>query len=410
MSVPQTDLSLDEINLGDPDFWLRSDIDGALTKLQRERPISWNEHPEAGRGFWNIVRFHDIVAVNRDTDTFRNRDGNRLYHDPEANLVRPSSSSMSEMDAPAHKRNRRIISQAFTPKKVAALRDDIQQIADRMIEEMRGEAEIDFVSRISHVLPIEVICNLLNVPLADRDYVYGLGGIAMGDQDPDVGGTPEEGTRAVLAIKQYGKELAAERRKQPTDDIFSRTVNTELEGDSLTDDELAAYFSLLVTAGNETTSNGLNQGMRGFAIFPDQLRIFLADMEGTQDTLIEEILRWGTPTKHLRRVVDQDITFQGIRFRAGDKVVQWLWAGNRDEAVFENPHDFDILRTDNPQIAFGAGGPHFCLGANLARMELGIMFRTLFTAFPKAEVCGEIRPLRSTIFSGIKSMPIALNA
>ncbi|MFD5655864.1 cytochrome P450 [Streptomyces hirsutus] len=405
---PPTGLGIDEINLADPDFWLRDDYHAALTVLRDERPISWHEHPDSGKGFWSFVDYEDIVEVTRDWENFSSKYGIRVHHDHGSGQVRPGTNIMIEMDPPEQTANRRHVSRGFTPRQVKKMEEYVRDQARRIVGEFSAGDEIDFVQDIAARLPMEIICDIMGVDPADRPYLLDLSNRTLGDQDPDYGVTPAEGTRATLAMREYGVKLAAERLANPQDDLISEIARIEVDGKKLPEEQLGGYFALLIAAGNETTRTAITHGMHAFTKFPEQKRKFIADPVGLEMSAAEEIIRWATPLRHMGRVLEHDVSYKGHTLRKGEKIAIWYAASNRDPNLFADPFAFDITRDPNLHQSFGGGGPHFCLGANLARREVWVLFQELFSRFPDAAAIDEPVRLRSVQVNGIKSLKVRL--
>ena len=406
----KTTLSIDEINLGDPDFWLRDDVDGALAMLRESRPISWHQHPAAGKGFWAFVDYEDIAEVNRDWETFSNKNGTKVYHDADSDRVRPGTGALIELDPPVHTVNRSRVHRAFTPRQVRKLEGYVRDQARRLVSQFSVGEEIDFIDDLAAVLPIEIVGDLMGVDREDRKYILDLTNVARADHEPDVAPTPEHVTRAVLALRGYGMELAARRLADPKEDLISEIAQFRIDGEPLPKEEIAGYFGLVVSAGSGTTRAALAHGMLAFTEFPEQRRLFVADPVGLEGTMAEEVIRWATPIKSMGRVVQHDTTFKGIEMREGEKVAMWYMAPNRDPRLFPKPFEFDITRDGTAHQSFGGGGPHFCLGAGLARREVYLLFQELFARFPNAEVVGEPVKERSLQTNSFKSMRVRLSA
>ncbi|GII87559.1 linalool 8-monooxygenase [Sphaerisporangium siamense] len=403
-----TRLAIDEINLADPDFWLRDDYHDALTVLREERPISWHEHPESGAGFWAFVDHADIAAVTQDWKNYSSKYGMRVHHDWGTGQLRPGTGVFIEMDPPEHTANRKNVSVGFTPRQIRRMDEYIRAQARRIVSRYSSGDEIDFVAEISADLPIQIVCDLMGVPDADRPYMLELSNKTVGDQDPEYGVSTDEGAHATRALREYGVALAAERRDNPEEDLISSIARFEVGGELCPPEMIGGYFALLVAAGNETTRTAISHGMHAFTLFPEERRRFLADPVGLQATAAEEIVRWATPVRHMGRVLEHDYEFKGFQMRKWQKAAVWYAASNRDPAIFENPFRFDIGRDPNPHQSFGAGGPHFCMGANLARREIWMLFQELFARFPESEVVGDPVKLRSIHVNGIKSMKVVL--
>lgn len=405
---PPTTLDLDEINLADPDFWLRPDYHDALAKLRAARPVSWHEHRDSGKGFWAFLDYEDIIAVTRDWEAFSSKHGIRVHHDAGTGQVRPGTNIMIEMDPPEQTANRKHVSAGFTPRQVRKMETYVREQAIRIVSEFERGDEIEFVSEIAARLPMEIICDIMGVDPADRPHLLDLSNRTLGDQDPDYGVDPLEGTKATLELREYGVQLAAERLANPGDDLFSEIARIEVDGRPLPKEQLGGYFALLIAAGNETTRTAITHGMIAFSRFPEQKALFQSDPVGLEQSAAEEIIRWATPLRHMGRVLTHDIEYRGVRMRTGEKAAVWYSASNRDPAVFDDPFRFDITRDPNLHQSFGGGGPHFCLGANLARREVWVLFQELFARFPDAVAVADPVPLRSVQVNGVKSLKVRL--
>jgi len=405
----QPSSSVEAANLADPDFWLGDTVHNDLARLRRENPISWHEHPESGRGMWSVVRHDDICEITRDVETFVNRHGVRPHHDADSpGLIQPGTGVMQTMDPPNHTVNRKFVSPSFTVRRINQMTEYVRTRASAIVEELPEHGTIDFVEEVAARLPMEIICDVLDIPAADRAHLQHLTNLALGDQDPTYGATPAEGAQATRAMREYGLALGLERRRQPGDDLLSIVAAQRPDGSALTDEQLAAMFGLVVAAGNETTRTAISHGMLALSEFPDQRVRWMADPEGLERLAAEEIIRWATPVRCIRRTVSRDIEYRGVPMRKGDKVVLWFASGNRDEDAFEDPDTFNLARDPNPSLSFGAAGPHFCLGANLARREVSVLFQALFSRFPEAHVVGRPTMLRSVLVNGVKSMRVEL--
>jgi cytochrome P450 len=327
--------------------------------------------------------------------------------------------SMISMDDPRHARIRRIVSLAFTPKMLDQVIDSVSGLARELMLEARktaeaGDGTFDFVKEVAAPLPLRVICKMMGIPGSDHAMVLEQSNIILSGGDPEVLGSDsqEDALGMFLVAGQMLSELmhrlAAARREHPTDDLTSALVNANADdGDSLTDQEIGSFFILLCVAGNETTRNAISHGVWALHSFPEQRRRWIEDPSLTK-TAVEEIVRFATPVTWMRRTATQDVEVNGQQFREGDKVVMFYGSGNRDETVFDDPDSFDVGRSPNPHIGFGARGPHFCLGAHLARREIGVAFQTLFELLPDLEVVGEPDRLRSSFVNGIKRMQVRL--
>lgn len=400
MTVPTTTASAVQVgNLGDLDFWQHGDVDATFAELRKNDPVSWHEHPDSGKGFWSIVRHADIAQLNDRPDLLSNSEGIRINHDKEMGLVRPGSDSIIEMDPPNHTAMRAIVSKGFSPRAVGRLEDSIREQTRAILDSMATQSRCDFVAEAAALLPLHVICDIVGVPNEDRPYVFDLTNRSLGENDPEMSSGPEHGSQASEELKEYGRSLGERRLIEPQDDLVTKIVNS-----GLTPKQMGGFFSLLVAAGNETTRNALSFGLEGFSKFPEQRELFMNNPELGMPAA-EEVVRWASPLMNMRRTVVEDMEFGGKNFTAGDKVVFWYISANRDEEVFEDPYSFDITRPVNHQ-AFGAGGPHFCMGSNLAKLEIRIFFNELFTRFPDIRTAAEPVKMRSNQFRGVSRLDV----
>jgi len=413
--VPREVLDLDEIDLAAPGFWLRpeDEREGAFRTLRRERPVAFFAEqqvlPElpAGRGFYAVTRHAQILEVSRNAELFCSGQGTQITDMPEA--FNEFFGSMINMDDPRHGRLRRIISRGFTPRALTRLEADVQRRARATVDRVIEKGECDFVTEIAAPLPLAIICDMMGIPESQTQYVFEQTNRILGLGDPDYvppGASPiQAALEAGAGLVALMKELAEVRRRTPTDDLVSALLHSEIEGESLQDQELASFFVLLVVAGNETTRNAISHGMKALCDFPEERRRWQADFEGLAPTAVEEIVRWASPVMHFRRTVTRKTELAGVRLEPGDKVVLWYGSGNRDESVFDQPYRLDLGRQPNEHVGFGGPGPHFCLGANLARREIRVMFREILTRMPDLEITGPPEPLLSAFIHGIKRMP-----
>jgi cytochrome P450 len=415
---PREVLSVDEIKLSDIALWLRpmEEREGAFATLRRERPVSFHEEPPVpegmdfprGSGYWAITKHADILHVSRNPEIFCSGQGTNIGDLPEPFLE--YFGNMINLDGERHARMRGIVSRGFTPRMIQRAEESVERAVAKIMDNVIEKGECDFVKEIAARLPLAIICDMMGIPESQHDFVIensnAIIGVAGGD--PEFVTDPADIIPRILgggqALNELCKELAIERRKRPTDDLVSALVNSEIEGQSLTDEELGSFFVLLVVAGNETTRNAISHGMKALCDYPEQREIWARDFEGIAPTAVDEIIRWASPVLSFRRTATQDTEIRGQAISEGDKVVLWYNSGNRDEEVFENPFEFDVRRTPNEHVAFGGPGPHFCLGAHLARREVTIMFREIFRTLPDLEITSEPDRLWSNFVHGIKRM------
>jgi cytochrome P450 len=414
MTHPRPVLSPDEIHLGDPSFWLRpqDEREGAFETLRRERPVSFHEEPDVvvlprGPGFWSLTRHADILAVSRQPELFCSGKGSNIGDMPPPFLE--FFGSMINMDDPKHARLRRIVSRGFTPRRIAQVEEGVRALATRILDAVIEKGECDFVTEIAAALPLEIICDMAGIPASQHQFVFDRTNVILGAGDPEYTDTDPAKIIPVLLqsgaeLSQLAGDLARHRRGNPGEDLVSALVNAEIDGETLTDQELSSFFVLLVVAGNETTRNAISHGMKALCDFPAERARWAADFDRLAPTAVEEIVRWATPVIHFRRTATRDTEIGGQRIRAGEKVVMWYCSGNRDEAVFDDPFRFDVGRTPNAHVGFGGPGPHFCMGAHLARREITVMFREILRRMPDLEIVGEPARLASFFIHGIKHM------
>lgn len=403
-----TSLQLEEINLADPDFWLRDDFHGALALLRKEQPISWHEHPESGKGFWALVDYEDIAEVNKDWEAFTSKYGVRVYHDANTK-IRPGTGALIELDPPDHTVNRKRVNKAFMPRQVGQLEGYVREKACELVANFSDGQEIDFVDDLAAILPFEIVSDLVGVDPADRPRLLELSKIGRSEHEPEYADKPEVPQQAVLELREYGINIAAKRLLDPKDDLISELAQVRVDGKPLDKVELGGYFGLMIAAGSGTTRAALSHGMLAFTQFPEQRRLFINDPLAHERTMAEEIIRWATPIKHMSRILTRDIEFKGVQMKKGQKISMWFVSSNRDPRLFAEPFKFDITRELNPHQSFGAGGPHFCMGAHIARREIWTLFQELFARFPNTQVIADPVRERSLQSSGFKHMQVRLS-
>ncbi|MEO3828194.1 cytochrome P450 [Actinomadura sp. B10D3] len=375
-------------------------------------------------GSWALTHHAEVTEASRHPEVFSSEPSATSPADM-PRWMDKYFNSMIDMDDPRHAKIRRIVSRAFSPKMLAKAEDDIARRAARIVDELIASGGGDFVSQAAARLPVEVICDMLGIPDRQHRRVVELTNIIVGYSDPEyVGATveyggdgPKLGRLATLRmlgtvasagwrLHRLAFQLGRERRATPTGDLTSALVNANVDGERLSPREFAAFFLLLVVAGNETTRNAIAHGLKLFTEHPDQRELLLADFDGRIAGAVEEIVRYSSPVIFMRRNVTRDYEMNGHTYRKGERVTLFYWSANRDEAVFTDPERFDILRSPNPHVGFGGPGPHFCLGANLARREITVMFRELFTRLPDI-TAGEPDRLMSGFINGYKRLPCA---
>ncbi|WP_034270607.1 cytochrome P450 [Haloechinothrix halophila] len=400
-------MSTASVTLHDPDVYERGVPHEFFAELRRASQLYWQPESPPGRGFWAVTRYDDVVAVSRDAQTFSSYAGTAMLSDFDDEVVEMQRAMMVNMDPPDHTRLRNLVNRGFTPRMIGKLEQSIRDICHQLIDEVAERGEADFVHDIAAQLPLAVIAELMGVPDADREKLYDWSNRMIGFDDPEFQVEGSDGAVAASEIFAYANELAERRRAEPRDDIVTKLVQPDANGDVLDALEFNMFFVLLIVAGNETTRNAASGGMLALLEHPEQWHRLRED-RSLVPSAVEEILRWVSPVMDFRRTATRDAVVGGQEISAGDKLVLFYPSANRDEAVFDNPQVFDITRDPNPHISFGGGGPHFCLGAHLARLELRILFDTLADRVPDVALAGPARRLRSNFINGIKEMPVRL--
>lgn len=400
-------MELADVNLVDLDRFVPGVPFEMFEVLRREAPVYWHDEPQ-GKGFWAVTRYDDVVAVNRDAETYSSARGTALIHDLEPELLEQQRMMMLNMDPPMHTRYRRLVNRGFTPRMVSALEDNMRRLTTRIIDAVSEKGECDFVTDIAAELPLQVIADIMGVPQDDRHLVFDWSNRMVGSEDPEYQTAAEAATMAAMELYDYAHKLAAEKRLDLHDDIVSILLKSEPNGEALSELEFDMFFLLLAVAGNETTRNLIAHGTLALIDHPEQ-RKRLIDDPSLMPSAIEEMLRWGSPVMHFRRTATRDTELNGQKISEDDKVVFWHISANRDESVFEDPYTFDIARSPNEHVAFGSGGPHFCLGANLARLEIRVMFEEVLRRMPDMELAGPVQRLRSNFINGIKHLPVSFS-
>ncbi|MFI0353611.1 cytochrome P450 [Actinomadura sp. 9N407] len=423
---------LREYDLSEMSFWTRPESHRqAAFGLMREMdglafvPIKKLPFTRSKPGFHALARHADVIEASRTAELFSSEPTTNTLTEMPAWAAR-FFGSMINMDDPRHAQIRRVVSRAFSPRVLARVEEDVQRRATRIVDEMIAEGPEDFVAQAAARLPVEVICDLMGIPDRYHGMVLRRTNEILGYSDPEYNGIKADeryftGTprrrdfllgagrlvRAGHDLFRLVKRLGEERRGTPGEDLISKLVNANADGESLTAQETGSFFILLVTAGNETTRNAIAHALRLFTEFPEQRRLLMEDFDGRIAGAVEEVVRYATPVIQFRRNVTRDCELNGAPLKKGDIVVLIYTSANRDEAVFTDPHAFDILRSPNPHVGFGGPGPHYCMGAHLARREITVMLRELLTRLPDIRAEGESDRLISHFINGIKRMPFA---
>ncbi len=384
--------------------------------LRAAEGIQWVDYED--NGFWAVTRHADVLTVSRNSDVFSSGIGHTNLWDLEADALE-ARRSIIDTDAPDHTRLRRVVSSAFTPRNIRVWEEMTRQIASDLLDDYVAAGGGDWVAKVAAPLPINVIVAIMGVPAEDAPYLVELSNyLVEGTSDrpslqADAFGntTPLRllpfSSPASHALYEYGEKLGQQKRDDPEDDLVTRLVMAEVDGQSLTPGEYRNFFHVVVFAGNETTRTAATHGAIAFAEFPEQWNLLVKNPD-LLDQAVEEVLRWGTPVIHMRRTASQDTELAGSKIAAGDKVVMWYSSANRDPAVFDQPDDFDITREKNAHFAFGGGGSHFCLGAFLARMELRILFEEMLKRDIHLVPNGEASRAPSNFVNGVLSVDFSL--
>lgn len=376
--------------------------------LRREAPVYKHRgfDPGTPEWFWAVSRHADVVEVSRRFQTYSSaKQGSLMTIDrPDLEMAR----MMIDTDPPEHSRLRNIVSRGFTPKVMRQMEDHFREVAVRLIEDALAKGSVEFVENVSSELPLVAIAELLGIPFEDRRKVFDWSNRMIGATDPDYSGGPEDAQMAAMELYMYANAMAAERRVDPRNDLVTTLISAD-GADELTEHEFDLFVLLLSVAGNETTRNGISHGLLALIENPDAFDILKSDATMVSSG-VDEMLRWGTPVNNFLRTATCDTELHGVEIKEGDAVVMLYASANRDETVFADPYKFDVTRNPNPHVTFGGGGPHHCLGFNLAKMEMRILFEELMSRVSKVELVGEVTKLRSSFIHGIKQLPVRLTA
>jgi cholest-4-en-3-one 26-monooxygenase len=397
-------MKLSDVDLYDLDRWEQGVPHDMFALLRHEAPVFWHKEPKDGPGFWAITKYADLMHVSKNANLFSSARGGTNIFDLQPEELERTRSIMLNMDPPQHTKYRRLVSHGFTPRMTDRLDGSIREQTRSIIDAVAQRGECDFVTEIAAELPLQVIAEMMGIPLEDRHMLFEWSNRLIGFDDPEFQTSLDDGKLAAMEMWAYAHQLAEKRKAEPKDDLVSVLMQAEVDGEQLSEMEFDAFFILLAVAGNETTRNLISAGMLALMEHPDQRDSLLKDMS-LLPSAVEEMLRWVSPVNHFRRTATRDTEIRGQSIREGEKVVVFYPAANRDEEVFRDPMRFDIARSPNDHLAFGIG-EHFCLGSNLARMEIRIMFDEILRRLPDMELAGPARRLRSNFINGIKSMPV----
>ncbi|WP_099022391.1 cytochrome P450 [Mycolicibacterium palauense] len=389
----------------DPDVNLKALPVEQLAELRKAEPVHWVDVPGGTGGFgdngyWLVTRHKDVKEVSTRSDVFSSWMNGAIPVWPQE-MTRESidlqRNVLLNMDAPHHTRLRKIISRGFTPRAIGRLEDELRTRAQAIVEKAASEGSGDFVEQVSCELPLQAIAGLLGVPQEDRDKLFRWSNEMTGGEDPEYADI--DPAMSSFELITYAMKMADDRAKNPGEDIVTKLVQADIEGEKLTDDEFGFFVIMLAVAGNETTRNSITHGMIAMANNPEQWELYKNERP---ETAADEIVRWATPVSAFQRTANEDTELGGVKIKKGERVVMSYRSANFDEEVFENPHSFDILRDPNPHVGFGGTGAHYCIGANLARMTINLIFNAVADQMPDLAPIGDPERLRSGWLNGIK--------
>ena len=414
MSVALEDLA--NVDVASPRVYAEGVPHEALAAIRSHDPVHWHPWPGTRGGFWLLSKHADVVAVGKDPALFSSQVGHIALEDREPDAL-AARQSLIETDPPPHTRLRKLVSYAFTRSKVREYEDYTRKIVRDLLDKAIAQGEFDWVTEISEPVPITVLISILGLPQQDAPMLIELTSEMAAATDPDYRPDTEKyptdidprllpfGTPAAYYVYEYGRKIGEERRRNPTDDLVSRLVHAEVDGERLDDTEYSNFFELFIFAGNETTRTGISQGILALMQHPEEFARLDAD-HTLIPTAVDEILRYGTPIIYFRRTATRDTEIRGVPIQAGDRVALWYVSANFDEEVFEDPLCFDVGREPNQHVTFGRGGPHFCLGSFLARLEIRILLEEILARNVRFELTGDPVRLSSNFINGFKSLPV----
>jgi cytochrome P450 len=403
------------VDLTDLDLWARGVPYDYFAGLRREAPVAWFGETAPNSGFWSVHRYEDIVSASRDVAAFSSGRGVSFEEPTDEDMA--ARRTIIDTDPPDHTKLRKIVSGSFTQRAVAVYQGFAERLTEHVLDQGLRDGEFDFVDAVAKEIPIRVLARIMGLPEKDLDQFIDLGDRLIANTDPDItdvvwGRDDTDAFRRFPFRSPYGKqlwdlgrEIVAARLRAPGDDLLSTLLRAEVDGDRLSEVDLDNFFSIMVIAGNETTRIALAQGILAFCEHPEQWERLRAEPE-LLTSATEEVLRWTCPTHFMRRTAAADTELSGAAIRAGDKVVLWYVSGNRDETEFDDPDTFDVGRAPNRHLSFGRGGPHLCLGAHLARLELRVALAALASRVSRFELAGQPRRIRSNFTNGLKALPV----
>jgi cholest-4-en-3-one 26-monooxygenase len=412
-----TDQRLPGVDFTDPDL-LWAGVPHDEFRAQRETaPVHWVEQEQAardgmsaesGNGYWALTRHADVAAVSKNSKVFSSWENGAIIRFPagiEREMVEMQRVIIINQDAPEHTHTRRIVSRAFTPRAVGGLDQIMHERAAQIVRTAVEKGEVDFVTEVAAELPLQLIADLLGVPQEDRGKLFEWSNAMMSGEDPEFEGQNDIAAAEILG---YAMGMAADRLANPREDLVTQLVHADKDGRGLTEDEFGYFVIALTVAGNETTRNAMSHGMNAFLDHPEQWETF--KRERPTATMVDEVIRWATPVNVFQRTALEDIEIGGVQVAKGQRVGLFYSAANFDPEVFTDPYAFDVHRDPNPHLSFGGHGAHYCIGANLARMEVGAIFNALADLAPRVTRVTEADRLRHSWINGIKHLRVELGA
>jgi cholest-4-en-3-one 26-monooxygenase len=403
MSVPHIPAGFD---FTDPDLYAERVPAAELAELRRAAPIWWNTQPGSGfddDGFWMVSKHADVMEISRNSDLYSAWENSAIIR--HGGDVKDSIDLLRlillNIDPPHHTELRQIVSRGFTPRAIGNLRERLTERAKTIVATAIESGTGDFVTDVACELPLQAIAELIGVPQADRKKIFEWSNTMVGYDDPEFG---DAGAIAAAELVGYAMAMAEDRKQSPREDIVTKLVNAEVGGGQLSSDEFGYFVILLSVAGNETTRNAISHGMLAFFDHPDQWELYCSERPSTA---ADEIVRWATPVTAFQRTAKADTTLGGQEIKKGDRLGLFYRSANFDEDVFDQPQKFDITRSPNPHLGFGGTGAHYCIGVNLARMEIDLIFNAIADAMPDITKAGDAERLRSGWLNGIKRLPVS---
>ena len=406
------------VDLNDLDLWARAVPYAEFARLRREEPVSWHDEPAPNSGFWSVNRYADIVAASRDTATFSSGRGVSFEEPTDEDMA--ARRTIIDTDPPDHTKLRKILSGSFSQRAVAVYQHFVEGLTEEVLDQALVSDEFDFVDAIAKEVPIRVLARIMGLPGSELDRFIDLGDRLIANTDPAVtdvvwGRDDTDAYRLYPFRSPYGKQLwdlgrevVAEKLREPGDDLLSTLLAAEVDGDRLTETDLDNFFSIMVIAGNETTRIAIAQGVLAFIEHQDQWTRLAEDPDGRAGTAADEVVRWTCPTHFMRRTATRDAELGGAHIKEGDKVILWYVSGNRDETEFAEPDTFDVGRAPNRHLSFGRGGPHLCLGVHLAKLEVSIVLAALARRVARFSLAGPPQRIRSNFTNGLRELPVRI--